>query len=92
MSPIKYIIETDGSLSQVGFLIMEVTDRGEACLGGGAASIAGFGFGTDSGLQNTAEFIGAIVALIALIKLGGRQAGVKLRGDSITALRKECRG
>ena len=86
-SPIRYVIETDGSLSQVGFLIMEVTERGEVCLGGGAASIAGFGFGTDSGLQNTSEFIGAVVGIIALIKMGGRQAGVKLRGDSMTALK-----
>ena len=86
-SPIRFILETDGSLSQVGFLVLEVTEHGETCLGGGAASIAGLGFGRDSGKRNTAEFIGAIVAIIALVKLGGRQAGVKLRGDSMTALK-----
>ena len=85
--PVRFVIETDGSLSQVGFLIFEVTSLGERCLGGGAASIAEFGFGTKSRYQNTSEFIGAVVGMIALVKLGGRDAGVKLRGDSKTALK-----
>ena len=71
----------------VGFLIFEVTSLVERCLGGGAASIAEFGFGTESRYQNTSEFIGEVVGMIALVKLGGRDAGVKLRRDSKTALK-----
>jgi hypothetical protein len=85
--PARYIIETDGSLSEVGFILFELTDKGEVCLGGGAADLTQFGFGTDSGYQNTSEFIGAVVGVIALVKLGIRGEGVKLRGDSKTALK-----
>ena len=56
-------------------------------MGGGAAALTPFGFGTDAGLQNTAEFIGAVLGIIVLVKLRGRDAGVKLRGDSMTALK-----
>jgi hypothetical protein len=85
--PVRYIIETDGSLSEVGFLIFEQETLGEVCLGGGAADLTQFGFGTNSGYQNTAEFIGAVIGIIALIKLGVRAEGVRLRGDSKTALK-----
>jgi hypothetical protein len=82
-----YIIETDGSLSEVGFILFELTDGGEVCLGGGAADLTPFGFGKDSSWQNTAEFIGAVVGIIALARLGVNGEGVKLRGDSKTALK-----
>jgi hypothetical protein len=85
--PTRYIIETNGSLSEVGFILFELTSEGEVCLGGGAADLTQFEFGTDSGYQNTSEFIGAVVGVIALIKLGIRGEGVKLRGDSKTALK-----
>jgi hypothetical protein len=85
--PVRYIVETDGSLTEVGFLIFEQTTRGEVCLGGGAVDLTQFGFGTDSGFQNTAEFIGAVIGIIALVMLGARGEGVKLRGDSKTALK-----
>jgi hypothetical protein len=85
--PVRYIIETDGSLKEVGFLLFKRTVAGEVCLGGGAVDLTRFGFGTNSGYQNTAEFIGAVVGVIALIKLGARGVGVSLRGDSMTALR-----
>jgi hypothetical protein len=83
----RYIIETDGSLSEVGFILFELTEDGEVCLGGGAADLTPFGFGKDSSWQNTAEFIGAVVGIIALARLGINGEGVKLRGDSKTALK-----
>jgi hypothetical protein len=85
--PVRYVIETDGSLTEVGFLIFEETNLGEVCLGGGAADLTQFGFGTNSGYQNTSEFIGAVIGIVALITLGVRGEGVKLRGDSKTALK-----
>jgi hypothetical protein len=85
--PTHYVIETDGSLSEVGFILFEETEGGEVCLGGGAADLTPFGFGKDSSWQNTAEFIGAVIGIIALARLGVRGEGVKLRGDSKTALK-----
>ena len=37
--PAHYIVETDGSLSEVGFILFELTEEGEVCLGGGAADL-----------------------------------------------------
>ena len=85
--PAHYIIETDGSLSEVGFILFELTEGCEVCLGGGAADLTQFGFGKDSSFQNTAEFIGAVIGIIALARLGIKGEGVKLRGDSKTALK-----
>jgi hypothetical protein len=85
--PARYTIETDGSLSEVGFIIFKLTEVDEVCLGGGAADLTQFGFGKDSSFQNTAEFIGAVIEIIALARLGVTGEGVKLRGDSKTALK-----
>jgi hypothetical protein len=85
--PVRYIMETDGSLKEVGFLIFKRTETGEVCLGGGAVDLTRFGFGTNSGYQDTAEFIGAVIGVIALIKLRARRVAVSLREDSMTALR-----
>jgi hypothetical protein len=48
-------------------------------LGGGAADLTQFGF--------TAEFIGAVIGIIALARSGIRGEGVKLRGDNKAALK-----
>jgi hypothetical protein len=56
-------------------------------LGGGAADLTQFRFGKDSSWQNTAEFIGAVIGIIALARLGIKGEGVKQRGDSKTALK-----
>jgi hypothetical protein len=84
----SFTVETDGSLQQIGFLIKRIAPNGtETCLGGGAVSIEQYGFKKNSGFQNTAEFIGAVMGIIALIKMGGKDTGVLLRGDSVSALR-----
>jgi hypothetical protein len=84
-----FTIETDGSLEEVGFLVKKIGPDGvsETCYGGGAVSIAQYGFLSDSRYQNTSEFIGAIMGIIALVKMGGRDVGIKLKGDSVTALK-----
>lgn len=82
-------IQSDASLFGVGVLIFRGADR-SCLLGGCAASISDFGFGTDSGFQNTAEFIGAVLGVLLAIQLGHansiKQWGVGLIGDSTTAL------
>jgi hypothetical protein len=37
--------------------------------------------------QSTAEFIGAVIGIIAIARLGIKREGAKLRGDSKTALK-----
>ena len=90
--PVTHVVVTDASLSQVGFLIYEIKGSAETCLGGGAVSIAEYEFGGDSSNQNTAEFIGSVLGLIALVKLGVRDTGIVLRGDSMTALKWSLTG
>jgi hypothetical protein len=41
--PARYIIDTDGSRSEVGLTLFELANHGEVCLGGGAADLAQFG-------------------------------------------------
>jgi hypothetical protein len=55
-------------------------------MGGCAVDISHLGFGTDSSYQNTAEFIGATLCLIALAVMGVRPTTLALRGDSVSAL------
>ena len=81
-----YIIETDGSLSQVGIILYKKGATDEACVGGAAVSLMSFGFGKDSSNQNLAEYLGMVMGVLALIKLGVRDADVVIRGDSTTAL------
>ena len=50
--PSRYIVETDGSLKEVGIITYEVSDCGETCVGCCAVSIEQFGFGTDLKYQN----------------------------------------
>jgi hypothetical protein len=45
-----------------------------------------FEFEEVSSYQNTAEYIGVILGLIAMVKLGFQRVDVQIRGDSISAL------
>ena len=84
--PADYVIETDGSLSQVGIILYSVYESIETCIGGAAVSLMDFGFGKDSSYQNTAEYIGMVIGVLTLIKIGVRDVDVLIRGDSTTAL------
>ena len=80
------VAEFDSSLSGVGVVWYKRPDGAEECVGVCAISVRELGFGEDSSFQNLAEFIGAIIAVIGFIRLGGRGNNLDLRGDSITAL------
>ncbi len=83
----EYIITTDGSLGQLGIIVYKLTEGGgEACAGCCAVSIATFGFGDDSSYQNTCEYIGMVLGVLVLVRLGVRQVDVVIRGDSTSAL------
>jgi ribonuclease HI len=84
---ISWIVEFDSSLEGSGGLLYRIDQDGvEVCLGGFAVALSSFGFADDSSYQNTAEYIGVILGLVALAKIGVRGVDVELRGDSITAL------
>ena len=55
-------------------------------MGGGAVSLMGLGFGSDSSFQNSAEYIGCILGMVGLVLLGVRDADIEIRGDSVAAL------
>jgi hypothetical protein len=84
--PPDYTVETDASLGGVGIILYKKVDSLDTCVGGSAVSIREFGFGTDSGFQNTVEYIGTVLGILALVKIGVRDVDVLIRGDSTTAL------
>ena len=84
------IAETDASLSGVGVLILRRCCNGcEVFLGEGGADITKLGFGVDSSYQNLAEFTGAVLSLVCIVKLGllreVQDSGFGLRGDNISS-------
>ena len=84
---VTFIVEIDASLAGVGALwYRRDKDQNEISLGAAAVDISWLNFGTDSSYQNVAEYIGGIVGLIGLIKLGISNIAVEFRGDSLTAL------
>ena len=84
---VKFVVEIDASLSGIGALwYQRDKNHNEISLGAAAIDISWLDFGTDSSFQNVAEYIGGLVGLIGLIKLGISNVAVEFRGDSLTAL------
>jgi ribonuclease HI len=83
---IKCVVEFDSSLEGAGGLLYRRINGIEICIGGFAVDLKPFEFENDSSYQNTAEYIGVILALIAMVKLGFHGVDVEIRGDSISAL------
>jgi hypothetical protein len=84
--PPQYNIATDSALKQVGVILYIKAESSEACIGGAAVSIMDFGFGKDSSFQNTTEYIGMVLGVLAIGKAGIRDGDVLIRGDSTAAL------
>ena len=88
----RFTLQFDASLSGIGIKVLQrdLTGGPERTVGGGAVSIEEYGFGGESKFQNTAEFIGGLVALVATVKWcvrnGAPLESVVFRGDSVTAL------
>jgi hypothetical protein len=73
---LPFALEMDASFGGVGIILYKKTDSLDTCVGGSAVSIREFGFGTDSGFQNTAECIGTVLGILALVKTGMRNMDV----------------
>jgi hypothetical protein len=82
-----YVVEFDASLFGVGVIIYEVSSDGlETPIGYAGWSLSQLNFGEDSSYQNSAEFIAGILGLLCIIKMKLPRDGLKLRGDSTSAL------
>ena len=79
-------MEFDASLAGLGLLFYRITEDGEVPVAHAQVDITGLDFGEDSSFQNTAEFIGGVVAMRGLWMLGMHREAVLFRGDSISAL------
>jgi hypothetical protein len=84
----SFIGEFDCSLEGAGILIYHrrQPSEPEILVGGAAVSLLPLAFGDDSSFQNTAEFIGAILVIVSMYKMGMTNIKICLRGDSISAL------
>eukprot|EP01036_Dinobryon_divergens_P033333 gene33333-43096_t len=86
-SSASLVLNFDSSLSGIGVIYYERTDGAALLpLGGFTGSLTPFAFGDDSSFQNTCEFIGVVVALWGMKKLGLRHTHIELQGDSVAAL------
>jgi len=64
-----------------------VDERGnETPVGVASQSLLQLGFGEDASYQNTAEYIGALLAILGLVVMGYPLKGILMRGDSVSAL------
>lgn len=81
------VVDFDASLTGIGIIWFLVDANGsEVPVGACQVDISSLGFEGKPANQNTAEFIGAMLGLVGVKKLGYADLLVKLRGDSISAL------
>jgi hypothetical protein len=79
-------VEFDSSLEGAGGLLYRRINWSETCIGVFAVDLKPFEFEDVSSYQNTAEYIGVILGLIAMVKLGFHGVDVQIREDCISAL------
>ena len=83
----SYAIAFDAFLNGAGIIWLSRASNGtEVCMGASAVDLRGLRFGEDSSYQNTSEYIGAILAMIGLVKINIRSVDIEMRGASIAAL------
>jgi hypothetical protein len=68
---------------EMGGLLYRTDAGDEIVLGGYAVDLIPLGFGVDSSFQNTSEFIGIILGVIALVLAGARDIDLEVSGDSM---------
>jgi hypothetical protein len=87
-----WAVEFDASLTGVGVIGFRVEGGREVCGFYTFVDLRPLGFCDDSSFQNVAEFIGLLVAQLALRHVGAAGEPTLVRGDSVTALRWGERG
>jgi hypothetical protein len=82
-----WVCEYDASLSGIGIIWFEVQDEGaEIARAYASIDISELGFGDNSAYQNTAEYIGGLLASFGMIRLGVGDQPALHRGDSVSSL------
>jgi hypothetical protein len=92
--PGGHLIQFDASTTGIGIWLQDTDQPGnvyQQSIGAGGLSISQWGVGGNSSYQNVAEFTGALVGLVALIRRCVEcdlplPKGVTFKGDSISAL------
>ena len=92
-----WVAEFDACLTGIGCIWYSVSPEGlERPVGAGSWNIESMGFGTVANYQNTAEFMGAILGLVGIIRYKAQGKAFLMRGDSKSALswadKKRIRG
>jgi hypothetical protein len=83
---LAYEIEYDASLTGLGFLLFSLQDGARAQLIGCGEVAFPFDCRKESDHQNTCEFIGVLLGVLALAQRGVRNVSLRLCGDSKTSL------
>ena len=88
-APTRICLRTDASLSGAGGYLFyrDKSNGAETVTGSYATDLIPLGFGVDSSYQNAAEFIGIVMGLVALRKMGLRDIDICISGDSMSALK-----
>lgn len=75
-------------LTGIGLLSYRIVQEKEVIIGGGSIDISVLNFQSNPSCQNTAEFMAAILGIRGFRQLHLKPGNVRLRGDSITALKR----
>ena len=81
-----WVLEVDACLTGIGVIGFKVVGGVEVCSFYACEDISALGFKEDSSFQNTAEFLGVIIAVVTLLRFGVEGEPLAIRGDSRTAL------
>jgi hypothetical protein len=80
-----FVLDFDASLEGVGFIISRIDATGRESRWKCAQFALPYEL-TESKFQNSVEFIAIVSGMLALARLGIRDAAVRVRGDSVSAL------
>jgi hypothetical protein len=82
-----WIIEFDACLTGIGIIWIQVQPDGtEVAVGCAAIDLRHLGLDEDSSYQNCCEFMAVALGVRGLAQRGVREVGVRIRGDSMSAL------
>jgi len=90
--PHTWILEWDASLEGVGIIGFRVIDGKEVSAFYSYVDLRPLGFEDNSSFQNTAEFLGLLLGMLAMQAVGAAGEPTVARGDSMTALRWGVKG
>jgi hypothetical protein len=83
-----WALEFDASLTGLGIIWFRVgSDGDEEAVAYATVDTGSLGLAMDSSYQNFSEFLAALFAIVGVLMLGGQGEPLRLRGDSMSALK-----